>query len=186
MAVNRNGGIKIKAFTILGGILIVLFLALPTAILLSVGLMPTLVALIVDVTRKRYLTKCVAGMNFAAVLPFLHKLVTTSHDVQSAMAIVSDPFSWLVMYSGAAMGWMLFMGLPGVVSMFKVLNAKRRVYVLQETQRTLLNEWGDCVLPNTDAKEEDKNSAESATPPPGAAAAGPSEGSTPKPSPAAS
>lgn len=166
---------------ILAAILGVLFAALPTAIVLSVGLMPTLVALIVDVTKGRYLTKCVAGMNIAGVLPFLHKLVTTGHDVQTAMAIVSDAFAWLVMYSAAAMGWLLFMGLPGVVSMFKVLTAKRRVYVLQELQRSLLNEWGDCILPNTDGGDQDGKVA------PGAPAAAKSDQpSRSQPSPATS
>jgi len=153
---------KIRAFLILIGILGVLFAALPTAIVLSVGLMPTLVALIVDVTRGRYLTKCVAGLNVAGVLPFLHKLLTSGHDVPTAMNIVSDAFAWLVMYSAAAMGWLLFLGLPGLVSMIKVLSAKRRVYVLQETQRALLNEWGDCILPAHDDRETDTKAATSA------------------------
>jgi len=152
--------IKTRAFLILAAILGFLFAALPTAIVLSVGLMPTLVALIVDVTRRRYLTKCVAGLNIAGVLPFLHKLLTTGHDVQTAMGIVSDAFAWLVMYSAAAMGWLLFMGLPGVVSMFKVLTAKRRVYMLQELQRTLLNEWGDCILPSNDDNGGTENAAD--------------------------
>ena len=180
-----NRPIKTKAFVILAGILGILFAALPTAILLSVGLMPTLVALIVDVTRGRYLTKCVAGLNIAGVLPFLHKLLTTGHDVPTAMAIVSDAFAWLVMYSAAAMGWLLFMGLPGLVSMIKVLTAKRRVYVLQETQRTLLNEWGDCILPTHDDKDRDGKAASSA---PGNAAPGakPDQPPSTQPSPAAS
>ncbi|MEE8333815.1 MAG: hypothetical protein V3R85_08195 [Alphaproteobacteria bacterium] len=154
MATSRNQAIKTRAFLILAGVLGVLFVALPTAILLSVGMMPTLVAMIVDMTRGRYLTKCVAGMNLAGVFPFLHSLVTTSHDMSTAINIVSDPFAWLVMYSAAAMGWLVFMGLPGVVSMFKVLTAKRRIYILQEQQRNLLNEWGDCILPNKDGNQD--------------------------------
>jgi len=182
VATKRNKSLKIKAFMILAAVLGLLFAALPTAILLSVGMMPTLVALIVDVTRDRYLAKCVAGMNFAGVLPFLHRLVTTGHDVQTSMGIVSDPFAWLVMYSAAAMGWLLFMGLPGVVSMFKVLTAKRRVYVLQERQRTLLNEWGDGILPNRDANKEESDGA-AAT---GTSAARPNKARTRQPNPAAS
>lgn len=173
--------VKTKAFLILVGILGVLFAALPTAIVLSVGLMPTLVALIVDVTRGRYLTKCVAGLNIAGVLPFLHKLMTTGHDVPTAMGIVSDAFAWLVMYSAAAMGWLLFLGLPGLVSMLKVLTARRRVYVLQETQRALLNEWGDCILPMVDDAAQDGDAAPGA-----AAAAKPAQPPSPQPNAAAS
>lgn len=183
MAIKRSKPIKTRAFLILAAILGFLFAALPTAIVLSVGLMPTLVALIVDVTRGRYLTKCVAGLNIAGVLPFLHKLLVTSHDVQTAMGIVSDAFAWLVMYSAAAMGWLMFMGLPGVVSMFKVLTAKRRVYVLQELQRSLLNEWGDCILPNTDDKDGGPGAADA---PSSGRQAGAGRGPAAQPSPSAS
>lgn len=181
MARKRNQPIKTKAFLILAGVLGMLFAALPIAILMSVGMMPTLVALIVDMTRGRHLTKCVAGMNLAGVLPFLYRLVTTGHDVQTAMTIVSDAFAWLVMYSAAAIGWLLFMGLPGVVSMFKVLTAKRRIYILQEQQRTLLNEWGESILPNRSAREGNEEQTEGSMPPPPPSADGVKPNQQPNP-----
>ena len=54
------------------------------------------------------------------------------------------------MYGAAAMGWMLFLGLPGAVAMFRALNAKRRIYMLRERQKDLINEWGDCILPGAE------------------------------------
>ena len=124
-----------------------LLLALPTTMVLAVGMAPTLGAFFADKTPGHYLTKCVAGMNLAGVIPSLYNLWITGHDLKTANNIVTDPYSWLLMYCAGAMGWLLFLGLPGVVAVFRSLNATRRIYVLREKQKLLINEWGDCILP---------------------------------------
>jgi hypothetical protein len=68
----------------------------------------------------------------------------------TAIATVTDMYAWLVMYSAAAVGWLLFLGLPGAVSVFRTLDAKRRIYVLREQQKDLINEWGESILPAID------------------------------------
>ena len=129
------------------GALGLLLLALPTTMVLAIGMAPTLGAFFADKTPGRYLTKCVAGMNFAGVIPSLYHLWITGHDLKTANGIVTDLYTWFLMYSAGAMGWLLFFGLPGAVAVFRSLNATRRIYFLREKQKMLINEWGDCVLP---------------------------------------
>jgi len=143
-----------KPLAIATGTLVLLFAALPTTTLLAVGMAPTLGAFIGDTAPGRYLTKCVAGMNLAGVIPFLYKLWTTGHDMATAIALVTDLYVWLSMYSAAAVGWLLFLGFPGVVAMFRALNAQRRIYMLREQQKDLINEWGDCILPLTEPQKD--------------------------------
>jgi hypothetical protein len=142
-----------KVLMISVAVLGLLLAALPTALVITVGLIPTLVALIVDLTPGRYLTRCVAGLNVAGLAPFIHKLWLGGHTMSAALAIVTDAYAWLVIYAAAAIGWLLFLGLPGAVAIFRQLNAKRRIYILRERQRTLLNEWGDSIL-TAEAKRE--------------------------------
>lgn len=92
--------------------LVLLFAALPTATVLAIGMAPTLAALIVDVTPGRYLAKCVAGMNFAGVVPFLHRLWSTGHDLHGALETVTDIFVIFIMYASAGLGWLLFSVFP--------------------------------------------------------------------------
>ena len=141
-----------KPLLIAMGALGLLLLALPTTMVLAIGMAPTMTAFLGDRTPGRFLTKYVAGMNFAGVIPSLYHLWTTGHDLATAMKVVTDVYSWLLMYGAAAMGWMLFMGLPGAVAMFRDLNAKRRIYVLREKQKDLINEWGDCILPASETQ----------------------------------
>ena len=141
-----------KPLVIAMGALGLLLLALPTTMVLAIGMAPTMTAFIGDRTPGRFLTKCVAGMNFAGVIPSLYHLWSTGHDLSTAMKVITDVYAWLLMYGAAAMGWALFMGLPGAVAMFRALNAKRRIYVLTEKQKDLINEWGDCILPASETQ----------------------------------
>ena len=143
-----------------------LLLALPTTMVLAIGMAPTLGAFFADKTPGRYLTKCVAGMNFAGVIPSLYHLWITGHNLKTANDIVTDLYTWLLMYCAGGMGWLLFLGLPGAVAIFRSLNATRRIYVLREQQKLLINEWGDCILPATGtAKDDDEVSVENVAAP---------------------
>ena len=86
--------------------------AFPTMCVVFVGMIPTLVCYIVDLTPGRYAFRCVASMNFAGVAPFVRLLWSQGHDMSSAMGIIGDPFSWLVFYGTAAFGWGLFLWPP--------------------------------------------------------------------------
>lgn len=152
--------------------LVVLLAALPTALLLVIGFAPTLGARIGDTAPGKYLTKCVFWMNLAGVAPFLFELWGRGNDMATAIAIVTDMFAWLLMYGAAGMGWLLFLGLPGAVAMSRSLNAKRRIYVLRERQKELINEWGEVILPagqrtrtadDGQARSEDGNASRDAS-----------------------
>lgn len=140
-----------------------LIAALPTTIVLAVGMIPTLVALIVDMTPGRYLMRCVAGLNVAGLSPFMHSLWSGDNSIAMAVGTVSDPFAWLVIYGASAIGWLLFMGLPGMVSVFQTLNAKRSIYILQDKQKQLLEEWGDSI--RSPAELDKKGNSESTVEP---------------------
>jgi hypothetical protein len=146
----KTGGTKVLLISI--GVLVLLLGALPTAMLLAIGLAPTMVALIVDLTPGRYLTRCVGGLNAAGLVPFVHKLWAGGHTMALSFSIITDMYAWLVIYSASAIGWLLFLGLPGAVALSRQLNAKRRIYFLRERQHALLEEWGESIMPAADGR----------------------------------
>ena len=156
-AANKKGGGKVLVVSL--SLIVLLIAALPTTILLAVGMTPTFVALVVDVTPGKYLTRCVAGLNAAGVVPFIENLWSGVNNISAALGIIGDPFAWLAMYGAAAIGWLLFLGVPGAVTVLRSLNAKRRINALRETQKELLREWGDAVQP---PKESQKGATEAA------------------------
>lgn len=139
---------KRKGMTLLWiGTIIALLLPwiFPTLIVFGIGMVPTLVALIIDRTEHKYVTLGVGSMNFAGVFPYLLKLWTLPQSFESAASIVTSVFALVVMYGAAAFGWMIFIAVPPVVIAFLVVLAQRRVAVLRASQRKIVEEWGESV-----------------------------------------
>jgi hypothetical protein len=145
---TRRRRVRLSMPAVIGLVIIMLIfttIAFPTVSIFLVGMIPTLVSFIVDVTPGRYAFRCVAAMNFAGVAPFLRLLWNDGHNMSVAMGIIADPFSWLVFYGTAAFGWGLFFSVPGVVSAFQTLNAEHSVNTLRLRQNALAEEWGTAI-----------------------------------------
>lgn len=132
--------------------------ALPTVTVVVVGLLPAFTWLIVDTTPGRYGFRCIASMNVAGVVPFVYELWTNGNDLNTAMAIVSEPLAWLVFMCAAASGWLVFYVLPGLVTAVQKFNARQTVRELRSLQEDLVEEWGPSV---TGSRRDDQEPAES-------------------------
>lgn len=133
---------RVRPLFVLIVLLLTIVAALPTFIVVAIGMVPTLVAFIVDLTPGRYLCRCVAGLNVAGVAPFVHKLWTGQNNIEAALRIIGDSLAWLAFYGSAGFGWMLFLSLPGIVAAARTISARRQVHLLRESQKNLAREWG--------------------------------------------
>jgi hypothetical protein len=141
---KKSGGGSVQ---IMVAIIFVLgmLLALPTMLVVTIGLLPTLVALVVDVRPGRNAAQSVGALNIAGVTPFLVTLWAGPNDIVSAMKILTDTFAWLVIYSSAGGGWLLYLGMPTVSGIFMQVTAKHKITNLEARQKELINEWGEEV-----------------------------------------
>lgn len=122
--------------------------ALPTVLLLVVGMAPTLVAyFIVDRHPSKYATRAVGYLNFAGCLPYAIELWRGGKvwDFEMLLSIVSDPLTLLVMYSAAAVGWLILFATPPVVSAYLSVTAEMREKALRARQSELIASWGRNV-----------------------------------------
>ncbi len=119
--------------------------ALPTVILLTVGLVPTIVAYIVDRHPMKYASRTVGYLNFCGCLPYALRLWTGDHSVDAVIAILVDPFAWFAMYGAAAVGWLIYFATPPVVAAWMAVNHEIRQQALKSRQTELINEWGNTV-----------------------------------------
>lgn len=126
--------------------LILLLFALPTAVVLAVGLIPTFFAVVVDSRTGRSEGLAVLALNFAGVLPFVAKLWHDGHTVERALKIISDPYAWLVIFGASAMAFGLLKAMPAVIQRALDAIAERRVRKLKERQAELLKEWGSEII----------------------------------------
>jgi hypothetical protein len=133
---------------------------LPSMILFCFGMIPTMVAYLIDPFRSKYCARSVGMLNLAGVVPFLMKLWSENNTVSGVMDLLADPFSWLVMFGAAAMGWLIYLGVPTLVSVYKVIRAEQTIGVLKERQKELMEEWGEKVSGIKTQKPEDGQAEE--------------------------
>lgn len=120
----------------------VALLFLPTAMVLVVGMLPTLVAYVVDRDPDKPAPVAVGALNICGVTAYLIDLWTTGHTLAGAARILGDATAWLVMYGAAAIGWVIYTMIPPLVAMWMAGRARARITVLRERQADLVAEWG--------------------------------------------
>ena len=119
--------------------------ALPLCILMLSGLVPTMVATVVDRYRARYLTRAVGFMNLAGLTPFIVQLWSNGLTMDAMAMILSKPINWLTMYGAAGIGWVLFLGMPSLARVFVDIRADQLQRELKARAKSLVEEWGEEV-----------------------------------------
>lgn len=145
-----RGGWKLLLLVVVLGLSLAV---LPTMVVAAVGMLPTLVAYIVDGRREKYAAFSVGCMNFCGVLPFMLQLWTQEHSFAMAWRIVGDPVSWMVMYAAASIGWIIYYAAPHVVAGYLRFQLDRRITKLREYQKDLVTEWGDSITRSVGAEQ---------------------------------
>ena len=109
------------------------------------GLLPSIVAGIFDRGEQKYATFCVFGFNFSGLFPSLMEIWFDNHSIDAAVEIMTNVFDLFIIYGAAAFGWMVFMTFPPVITTFLSAMSDRRLEELRETQKTIIEEWGENV-----------------------------------------
>lgn len=130
-----------------------LVISLPTVLLLLFGMLPTIVAWVVDRSQQKYAMFCVCGMNFSGLFPFLTDIWFKTHSTDAAVAILTNVFDLMVIYGAAAFGWMMFIAVPPVVTQFISVMLQRRVTTLRAQQQKIIEEWGEGVSMLVEAQQ---------------------------------
>lgn len=117
---------------------------LPT-LLVACGLLPTVVALFTDTDENKSGLAAVGYMNLAGVLPFLIELWQKGQAMDVAMAIITEPSSWVVMLGAAGVGYLIMYAVPPMIGSVVLLNQEGRLRTLTEGVEQLEAIWGPDV-----------------------------------------
>jgi hypothetical protein len=119
--------------------------SLPTVILLFFTMLPTMGAWASEKGANKYAWLCVGGLNFSGVIPYLFTLWFGVHTVDESLNMLSDAGVLLWAYGTSAIGWMIYMVMPPMVSSWLAFTTDRRVAALKAAQKKLVEEWGNEV-----------------------------------------
>jgi hypothetical protein len=113
------------------------------------GMLPAIVAYIVDRSENHFQFKTVGAMNLAGVAPYLSSLVNQGNSSSAVQLAMADANAWLVMYSSAAFGWALVFFMPLFIRSAMEFFSDNKIQQLQEEQKELIEEWGEEVAGET-------------------------------------
>jgi hypothetical protein len=120
-------------------------LSLPTMVLVGFGMMPTIVAYIIDQTEQKNATFCVGSINFCGIFPYVIEIWAGDHTIDQSFDILSNVFKLFVIFGSAGIGWLIYSGIPPMVSTMLLLRAEHRLEQLKDIQQELVIEWGPEV-----------------------------------------
>lgn len=123
-------------------ILLAALAALPTTVMLFFGMLPTAVAAFIDRTAEKTRVLTVGAMNLAGCAPFVLQLWTSAHTMESAVMIITDPRTIIVMYCAAGIGYMIDWTVSGLVAAFMVSRAVSRREQIVKRQGEMAERWG--------------------------------------------
>lgn len=150
--------LSIVALVVLG---LVVF-ATPAFVVFAIGVIPSIVAAVIDREPGRNATIAVTATNFAGVAPYVVELLMSGATMARAMAMVNDVFVLGVMYGAAAIGWGLVLGMPKVAAVYISVSNEAKVQAMQREQRRLIEEWGEAVVEMPAPRKAAPKSAEPA------------------------
>ncbi|MCB1557043.1 MAG: hypothetical protein KDJ15_07000 [Alphaproteobacteria bacterium] len=113
---------------------------MPTSVLLTVAMIPTLVAAIADRHGSKALT--VGAMNLAGTTPFLFHLWLEGHQMDTTWELVASPQTIVVIYGAAAIGYVINWSLAGIVATAIVQRSRVRLADIRKRQAYLVERWG--------------------------------------------
>jgi len=137
---RRGGGVLLLVV-----LLPIAALMLPSTVLVLAGLIPTFVAYAVDRDSEKSLPLTVGAMNICGIMPFCIRLWQNGHQMDLSLSMLAQPVTWVVMYSAAGIGWVLYFAIPPLVAGAMVARDEEKIRRLEEQREALVEEWGPGV-----------------------------------------
>lgn len=133
-------GWKWQILVIVMGIASVMFSAV--TIIAVVGMIPTVVAWIVDRSPGKLKAMTVGSINFAGCTPFMIEVFKNGNSLETAINYIVEPRTIVVMYFAAAMGYMIDWALTGIIAAIMVQKTKSRLEDIEKNKKELVDRWG--------------------------------------------
>ena len=121
--------------------------ALPLFILVYGGLMPTLVAYLMDERRGKHFVITIAAMNGAGVVLALRPLFSSGFMSEAGFVAVANPSNWMMIFGFAMAGWFLAWAVPVAVSHVLDLLYRQRQRAAEVQREAIVAQWPGIIGP---------------------------------------
>lgn len=137
--------VKFKDVIFVVSSLVTMLVFFPTTIVIFIGMLPTLVAYIVDRSIEKNKTFTIGALNFAGCFPYLLTLWTKDNSIDGAVDIIQSPKAIIVMYTLAGIGYIINWAVTIMVSSLMVQKSQMRLKRIENEKNFLEERWGEEV-----------------------------------------
>jgi hypothetical protein len=123
----------------------VIAVLMPSCIVIAVNMVPTIVAYVVDRSYEKYLAITVGLLNVCGTVPAVAELWQRGQSYDAALSLASNPFHWAMAYGAAAIGWVVYLGLPPILGNYYAITSQARLHDHLHRQQILVQAWGEEV-----------------------------------------
>lgn len=145
---SKKTGLGFKFFIMILFLVVASIMFLPTTFLLAIGMLPTLVAVLVDQDPAKNKSFTIGTMNFAGCFPFLLGIWRAPDSMDTAMSYLQDPSTIIIMYGAALTGYLINWFVTIAISSLLVQRSKMRIKRIEEQKTSLEERWGIQVNGN--------------------------------------
>ena len=143
-SVKKNEkGFKNRVLLTAGFVMAAVFM--PTSVLLIVGMLPTIVSIFIDRSKKNSSSITIGALNFTGCVPFLLQLWSQGQAFETTISIITEPMSIVIMYAAAAIGYLLDWAMTGLVAGVVYKNGVARRAAIKKRKDDLVLRWGGDV-----------------------------------------
>lgn len=147
---KKNGQPEKKSSNKIVFMLIIISIALvillrTTFIFLILGMLPSIVAYYVDVSKNRSKFHTIAACNLSGVLPFVVDIFAHGNSTESMQMFLGDVWVFFIMYMSAGFGYVLVNASPHLAAFVINIFNQRHISRLNHAQKKLLQEWGPDI-----------------------------------------
>ena len=140
---KKTGGVRLYLMLVFLAVVCAVFLS--TSLILFIGLIPSLVAFFVDQSEKKMKAVTVGSFNAIGCIPFVMQLWDQGKSLEVAMQIIFDPMVLVIIYSAAAVGYLVDWMVVSVATALLYKKGQDRKEAIAKRQAQLIKRWGDGV-----------------------------------------
>lgn len=127
----------------------------PMTVLFCGCMLPAFVAALVDNKPDKTAGITVGAMNLAGTVPAWLDLMSRGGQIDYALSLLMMPKTLLMAYGAAALGWVIYLQVPGLVSGVLVKRNQRRLAEIDRRQQELVRKWGSRIAGEAQAAAKD-------------------------------
>lgn len=126
------------------GLVVLSFTALPTVIILLIGLMPTITTILTDSKNINKIT-IIGCFNMAGVFICLVNLLN-QYSAHQEITILGNVFNIIIVLGTAALGMVIYFELPSLFVVISKSSAQRRLHNIENKLEKITSEWGQEIM----------------------------------------